>query len=278
MRPKIGLVLGGGGIRGLAHIGVLKVLEREQIPIDYIVGTSMGAIVGIAYALGNSPTQIEAYMQRIGSTNLFTGLNVFSSRSRQKTIEDLLRQTMGYHTFADLKIPSAVMTVDMLSGQEVTLKEGELVSAVLASSAVPAVFPPVEINGMQLADGGVIDSVSTRPAFEMGADKVIVVDVYPSLEQENIWKDPISAIMGFQIPFNLLGSDKSPSPVSSLWRGFRIMVWYTHQMRLEACKPDVLLRPSVDSFGSLDFKETQIPIQEGIKVTEANLDAIKALL
>jgi NTE family protein len=279
MRPKIGLVLGGGGIRGLAHIGVLRVLEREQIPVDYLVGTSMGAIVGVAYALGSSPDQIESYMQRLGTGNLFNGFNLFSSKNRQRSIEEHLRVTMGHKTFKDLHIPMSVMTVDMLTGKEVIVNEGQLVPAVLASSAVPAVFPTVEINGMQLADGGVIDSVATQPAFEMGAEKVIAVDVYPSLETENIWKDPVSAIMGFQIPFNLLGSDKSaPNPVSSLWRSFRIMVWHTHQLRLEMCPPDVLIRPAVDQYGSLDFKDITTPVKEGEAATEKCLDAIKALL
>jgi NTE family protein len=278
MRPKIGLVLGGGGIRGLAHIGVLEILEREHIPIDYIVGTSMGAIVGAAFALGSSSQQIAGYMERVGSSNLLGGLNMFSSRSRQKAIEEHLRLAMGHQTFADLHIPMTVMAVDMQTGEEVQLTQGELVPAILASAAVPAVFPPVEINGRQLADGGVIDSLATQPAYAMGADRVIAVDVYPALEMENIWKDPISAVMGFQIPFNLLGNDRNPGVVSSLWRSFRIMVWYTHQMRLQQCKPDLLLRPPVDSYGSLDFKDTKGPIEAGRKTAEAHLDEIKALL
>lgn len=278
MRPKIGLVLGGGGIRGLAHIGILTVLERENIPIDYIVGTSMGAIVGVAYALGHESAAIAERMTVLGKNNLFSGFNMFSSRNRQRSIEEQLRLSLGHKTFADLKIPMTVMAVDVLTGEEVRLNSGQLVPAVLASSAVPAVFPPVTIAGRQLADGGVIDSIATQPAFDMGADRVIAVDVYPSLETENIWRDPLSAVMGFQVPFNLLGNDKSPSVVTSLWRGYRIMVSYTHQLRLDQCPPDIMIRPDVDRFGSLDFKDTKGPIQAGINAAEAQLDVIKALL
>ncbi|GEM_PF-4542019 len=275
--PKVGLVLGGGGSRGLAHIGVLKVLEREGIPIDYMVCTSMGAIVGISYALGHSIADIETYMNRLGHSNLLS-MNVFSAKARQKAIRELLDQVMKGKTFADLKIPSVVMAVDMLEGREECLGEGELIPCILASSAVPAVFPPVTINGKQLADGGVIDSVATKPAYDMGAEVVIAVDVYPALERENIWVDPVSAIMGFQIPFNLLGGDNSPGMLSSLWRSFRIMAWHTHQSRLDAHPPHVLLRPPVDGYGSLDFKDIQGPIMAGMQETEAHLDAIKACL
>lgn len=277
MRPKVGLVLGGGGSRGLAHIGVLKVFEREKIPVDYIVGTSMGSIVGISYALGYKPDEITSYMSRLGKNNLLS-LNVFSAKSRQKAVEERLKLVMKDKTFADLQIPSVVMAVDMLSGKEEALCEGELIPAILASSAVPAVFPPVTIGGKQLADGGVIDSTATAPAYEMGADVVIVVDVYPPLEQDGIWVDPISATMGFELPFNIFGTDKAPSVMSSLWRSFRVMTWYTHEMRLKQHPPHVLLRPSVEGYGSLDFKDIIGPIQAGEAEAEAHLEHIIACL
>jgi NTE family protein len=277
MRPKVGLVLGGGGSRGLAHIGVLKVFEREKIPVDYIVGTSMGSIVGISYALGYKPDEIESYMSRLGKTNLLS-LNVFSAKSRQKAVEERLKLVMKDKTFADLQIPSVVMAVDMLSGKEEALCEGELIPAILASSAVPAVFPPVIIDGKQLADGGVIDSTATAPAYNMGAEVVIVVDVYPPLEQDGIWVDPISATMGFELPFNVFGTDKTPGMVSSLWRSFRVMTWYTHEMRLKLHPPHVLLRPAVEGYGSLDFKDIQGPIQAGVEEAEAHLEHIIACL
>lgn len=276
-RPKIGLVLGGGGSRGLAHIGVLEVLVREKIPVDLIVGTSMGAIVGVSYALGHSPERIADAMRRMGARNLLS-FNVFSSRGRQRVLEDLLKPVLDDKSFDDLRIPMAVMAVDMISGTEIVLREGPLLPAVLASAAVPALFPPVLHNEMHLADGGVIDSVATQPAYSMGAEKIIVVDVYPPLEQDDPWVDPVSAIMGFQLPFSLFGSgERPPGIAASLWRSFRVMAWHIHAERLRQYPAHVLIRPAVESYGSLDFKDIDGPIEAGAKATEALLGALKAL-
>lgn len=276
-RPKIGLVLGGGGSRGLAHIGVLEVLVREQIPVDLIVGTSMGAVVGVSYALGHTPERIADAMRRMGARNLLS-FNVFSSRGRQRVLEDLLRPVLEDKSFSDLSIPLAVMAVDMISGTEVVLREGPLLPAVLASAAVPALFPPVLHNEMHLADGGVIDSVATQPAYSMGAEKLIVVDVYPPLEQDDPWVDPVSAIMGFQLPFSIFGSSERPPGIAaSLWRSFRVMAWHIHSERLRQYPAHVLIQPAVESYGSLDFKDIDGPIEAGAKAAEAQLDALKAL-
>lgn len=274
MRPKLGLVLGGGGSRGIAHIGVLQVLQRENIPIDLIVGTSMGAIVGVLFALGVKPQVLAQRVKKMPTNNLFS-LNLFSARARQRMVEEQLAEALQGKTFADLHIPTTVMAVDMLHGQEIALNEGELIPAVLASSAVPAVFPPVEIDGKQLADGGVIDSLATHVAFEQGAEKVIAVDVYPALEKDNPWVDPLSAVIGFELPFGLFG--KSPSMLSSIWRSVRVMTWHLHEQRLAAHPPDVLLRPAVERYGSLDFTDIEGPLQAGVEETERHSEAIRAL-
>jgi len=279
MPPKIALVLGGGGSRGVAHIGVLQVLVREGIPIDLIVGTSMGAIVGALFAFGISPQELESYFAKWQGNSLFS-LNLFSARARQRVVEEQIETVLKGKIFTDLKIPTIVMAVDMLTGHEVALSGGLVTPALLASSAVPAVFPTVEIDGMQLADGGVIDSLATHIAFEQGAEKMIAVDIYPQLEQ-NGWSDPLGAIMGVELPFNLLAANpisKSPSMVSSLWRSIRIMTWNLHTTRIAAHPPDVLLRPDVGKYGSLDFKDFKSPLAAGIAEAERCLPQIKALL
>lgn len=280
MRPKIGLVLGGGGSRGIAHIGVLEVLDRERIPIDLIVGTSMGAIVGALYAAGVSPATIIERMGRLRGTNLFS-MNMFSARSRQRSVEEQLAPALAGKTFADLNIPTIVMAVDMVTGEEIAIKQGPIMPAVLASSAVPAVFPAVKINGMQLADGGVIDSLATHIAHKQNIDKIIAVDVYPPLELDNPWVDPISAIMGFELPFSILPNapwSKMPSMLSSMWRAFRVMAWHVHEERLAASPADVLMRPGVEDYGSLDFKDIDGPLDAGRAEAERHLDAIRLLL
>ncbi len=291
MRPKIGLVLGGGGSRGLAHIGVLKVLQREQIPIDFIVATSMGGIVGVLFSLGFTPAEITEGMEKTMKLNYPPGntlrnVELISSRARQRRLGEQLSPVLAGKTFADLKIPVTLMAVDMVSGKEVTLTRGPLIPALLATSAIPGVFPPVYMNGLQLADGGVIDSLATHVAVKQGADKIIAVDVYPILETENPWNDPISAIMGLQLPGSLLngnGKENSqrkklvPNILSSMWRSVRVMTWHLHQKRLNDHPPDILIRPDVDTYGSLDFKDMAGPIEAGIIEAEHHLAALKAL-
>jgi NTE family protein len=278
-RLRVALVLGGGGSRGIAHIGVLEVLKQAGVPIDLIVGTSMGAIVGAMYAAGHDAQTMAERMERLNGTNLLN-VNVFSQRARQQRVRDELNQGLRGLSFSDLKIPLVVTAVDMLSGAEVVLGEGNLVQALLASSAVPAVFPPVKINGMELADGGVIDSVATHVAFQYEPHIVIAVDVYPPLDQQNPWTDPLSAIMGMNIPIMsaTLPWATSPNPVSSLWRAVRVMTWHLHEERLKAHPPHILLRPQVGETASLDFSDTQAPYFAGVQETQEHIGEILALV
>jgi NTE family protein len=279
-RPKIGLVLGGGGSRGMAHIGVLKVLIREQIPIDLIVGTSMGAIVGVLYALGYAPTEIAEGLTAVQSNFLLT---IRGARTRQRKIREQLTPMLDGKTFADLSIPVTMMAVDMVHGHEVTLSKGPLLPAVLASSAVPGAFPPVKLDGMELADGGVIDSLATHAAYDQGAERIIAVDVYPALDKEDPWTDPLSAIMGFQLPVNIFstsgdGVDRIPTAPAAMWRAVRVITWYLHEQRLAAHPAHVLLRPNVGNYGSLDFKDLDGPLTAGMAEAEDHLSALKALV
>jgi NTE family protein len=347
---------------------VLQVLQREAIPIDLIVGTSMGGIIGLLYALGYSPDQIALEMQdlqqsgalnmkrvtnrmqRYVSPEVWLGLGLGSllglilalartvtqrvrglramrfidplvgtsiggamglliallrssdpaatqlnslyqsptfktligSRARQRRVRNHLVEALHGKTFADLAIPVTVMAVDMVHGREITLNKGPLLPAVLASSAVPGAFPPIKFEDMELADGGVIDSLATHVAFEQGAQKVIAVDVYPALDKDNPWTDPLSAIMGFQLPPAIFsttgeGPDRIPTAAASMWRSVRVMTWYLHQQRLATHPPDLLLRPAVGHYGSLDFKDINGPIQAGVEAAEQHLAEIRAL-
>jgi NTE family protein len=281
-RPKVGLVLGGGGSRGLAHIGVLKVLVRERIPIDLIVGTSMGGVVGVLFALGYNPAEIGQGVSRLQQNSLFN-LKLLTARARQRQVRANFSEAVADKTFADLLIPVTLMTVDMRHGHEVPLTEGPLMPALLASSAVPGAFPPVKHNGMELADGGVIDSLATHVAFAQGADKVIAVDVYPELDKDDPWIDPISGIMGLQLPTNIFstsgnGAKKVPTVAASIWRSVRVMTWHLHQRRLAAHPPDVLLRPDVDNYSSLDFRDIDNPIQAGVVEAERYVAELRALV
>jgi NTE family protein len=280
MSGKVALVLGGGGSRGIAHIGVLEILVREKIPIDMIVGTSMGAIVGALFALGLEPTMMAEKFMEMQSNSIFN-MNLFSARARQNDLKKQLERGLRDLNFSDLQIPLFVTAVDVIHGTEVVLTEGPLIPALLASSAVPAVFPPVEHMGMHLADGGVIDSLATHIAYEQGADKIIAVDVYPPLEKDNPWVDPVSAVMGFQLPFNMFSNTqwgRVPSMMASMWRSFRVMACYLHEQRLAMYPPDVLICPAVSGYGSLDFTDVSGPLAAGRHEAKKHIHQIKSLL
>jgi len=275
---KIGLVLGGGGSRGLAHVGVLQVLVRERIPVDLIVGTSMGGVVGVLFALG-IPLDRLATEMNVLQNNPLINVKVLSARARQRMLRELLSRALAGKTFADLAIPTTLMAVDMISGKEVALNHGPLSPAALATSAVPALFPPVVIDGVPLADGGVIDSLATRVAYEQGADRVIAVDIEPPLDTEKPWQDPISATTGFQLSllFGTPESSRKPNMFSAMWRAFRVLSWHVHTERLAAHRPDVLLKPDVGAYGSLDFKNIEGPMRAGANEAELHLAELKAL-
>lgn len=278
MPAKPCLVLGGGGSRGIAHIGVIDVLKRENVPVDFIVGTSMGAIVGAMYAAGYQIDDMTAMLERFQKINA-PGVSVLTAKGRQKRFAEELETMLGGRTFEDLHIPLVVTAVDIISGQEIALSSGDLVTALLASSALPAIFLPVEIDDMQLLDGGVIDSVATRVAYDHGygtpEKPIIAVDVYPPLSSEDPWMDPVS-LLAAGMPFGgaLL---RSPAMLSVLWRSFRILAWQMHHVRLTQHPPQILLRPELGN-ASLDFNDLQSPYYAGMQEAERHLDAIRALL
>ena len=174
---KIALVLGGGSARGLAHIGVLKVLKRNKIPVDIVVGTSIGSLIGAIYALGISLKKVEdiAIKTRwwhltdfaISKIGLIEGLNL------QNIIKDVLEDK----GFNDTKKPLYVVTTDIENGEEVVLSSGNLTKAIKASCSIPGIFIPTRIDGRLLVDGGLRSSVPTDVANKLGADFIIAVDV-----------------------------------------------------------------------------------------------------
>lgn len=210
-RPKIGLVLAGGGAKGAAHVGVLRVLEEMRIPIDYVAGTSMGSIIGGLYASGMSPQEIEREIEHIDWTDVFIDSPDREDRSFRRKQDDALYVFKAKPGFGDgkvklplayvhgqkfdlqlnrltgpvsqikdfdqLPIPYRAIATDLETGQEVVLKSGNLARALRASMAVPGAFDPVEIEGRLLVDGGLSNNVPVSVAKAMGADIVIVSDL-----------------------------------------------------------------------------------------------------
>ncbi|MFN2412175.1 MAG: patatin-like phospholipase family protein [Pyrinomonadaceae bacterium] len=177
-RKKIGLALSGGGARGYAHVGVLKALEDNSIPIDFIAGTSAGSFVGGAIAAGLTADEIQAIGRHLSWFRI-AGLS-YSPRALMSNagIAKLVAQHFPLVAFENLKIPFAAVACDIESGSEVILKdEGDIAAAIRASCAIPGVFTPVMIDGRQLVDGGVVSPVPVGTVREMGADIVIAVDL-----------------------------------------------------------------------------------------------------
>ena len=173
--PKIGLALGGGFARGLAHIGVLKVLEEEKIPIDFIAGTSVGSVIGAAYASGISAKELEevAALVRFKDFSRWT-FSRFGLFSNDK-MAVFLRKVVRCKTFEELRIPLAIAATDVVTGEPAVFTSGELVDPVRASCAYPGMFQPVKIGNRLLVDGLLAHAVPAMPLRDMGAERVLSV-------------------------------------------------------------------------------------------------------
>lgn len=180
---KIGLALGGGVVRCLAHIGVLQVLEEHGIGVDIVTGTSGGSLVGAAYAAGLTAREIARVARGLAWRSLVKLRLRRDGVLDVRGLEELLHRVVGPLEFADLRFPFAAVATDIATGEEVVLQDGPVSDAVLASCAIPAVFLPVKIGGRTLVDGGLVNPLPVKTARELGADAVIAVDVSPSLEQ-----------------------------------------------------------------------------------------------
>jgi NTE family protein len=171
----IGLALGGGFARGIAHVGVLKVLEEENIPIRYIAGTSVGALIGAAYCSGISAAELEQVAARVRFKHIASWtLSRYGFASNQRMI-GFLNHLLKVKTFEELRIPLAVTATDFSTGEGVVFHSGPLVDPVRASCAYPGMFLPVKIRGRLLIDGMLSHTVPTRPLRQMGAERVLAV-------------------------------------------------------------------------------------------------------
>ena len=213
-RPKVGLVLGGGGAKGAAEVGVLKVIEKAGIPIDYIAGTSIGSIVGGLYAAGYTATELdtmfcrqewltlltdrrndlgnEPYLVKDGVTYIFGfpimgeiresvigGFGMMRGERVEKMVDSMAR-CKGCHEFESLRIPFRCVAADFRNAREIILKSGTLSRAVRASMAIPGIFKPVNQDGMKLVDGGMMNNFPVEVVKKMGADIVIAIDLQQS--------------------------------------------------------------------------------------------------
>jgi len=251
-RPSLGIALGGGFARGLAHIGVLKVFEEEGIPIDFIAGTSVGSVIGAAYCSGISAQELAevAALVRFKHFARWT-ISRFGIASNDRMI-GFLQKVLKVKTFEELKIPLAVAATDFVSGDGVVFRSGPLIDPVRASCAYPGMFLPVNINGKLLVDGMLAHSVPTVPLREMGANRVL--GVYLSAHWVNL--------KGPRHVFDVVGQCFSIAQQKTCG------IW-------EAAA-DLVLTPDVRGFSYDGFERAPELIASGEKVARAALPMIKS--
>lgn len=176
-KKSLGVALGSGGSRGVAHIGFLKAMEEIGIVPDYLTGCSMGSVVGAGYALGLKP---ETMLEAAESLKPFDLLSLSAGQGglfQSKKMRKVLEKYLGDRDFSELKIPFACVAVDLCKQELVTFQEGSILDAVVASSSIPAIFQPFEKDGRRFVDGGVLERIPARLVKDMGASKVVAVDV-----------------------------------------------------------------------------------------------------
>lgn len=261
-----GLTLGGGGARGLAHIGVLRVLWREGLRPDVIAGTSMGGLVGAFAAAGFSPEEILRAANSV-SWRALIELRPAHGFVRTSAIEAFLSAHLPA-TFEELSIPLIVTATDVLSGRLVYLHRGDLHAALRATIAYPGAIEPVALGGMLLADGGILNQLPTDAALFMGARKVLAVDVTA----------PAPLDLPSRRRFLLWRSATGLSAVRALSRALEIMQAQLTDARLSLYQPDVLLRPLLVGVDITAFRRMEQAVLAGERAAQVELARVRALV
>ena len=250
----MGLALGGGFARGFAHLGVLQVLEQKHIPISCIAGTSVGSILGAAYASGAPLARIIATCRTLRFRDIARWRVSRLGLASNQRLGDLIERVFDSRQFEDLRIPMAVVATDLNSGEPVVLRHGSLVDAIRASCAFPGLFEPVEIGTRCLADGGLVAPVPTRAARDFGADFVLGVSV------------------GIQD-----GHRGAPTNVFQVMTR-AVSAAQKHQLEIWERHADLVLRPDVQSIAWDQFERADEAIEAGASAARLALPRIEKYL
>jgi NTE family protein len=253
--PKIALVLGGGAAKGFAHVGVIRVLEQEKIPIHMIVGTSVGSLIGGIYAANPDAFQLEWLAHRIERNDILDVSLVHSKLGPVQgvKIESFVEQHVKAKKVEDTRIPLFPIATDLNTGETVTLEKGPLAKAIRASCAIPGVFVPVTFGNRTLVDGGITNNVACDVARNKGADIVIAV---------NLQKD----VKNYQID----------SVIEIIAQSVNIMMRETGRQKLQLAH--VVIEPDVKDVSLFDFSQKKMLMEEGIKAARKAVPRIKELI
>lgn len=276
---EISIALGGGGYKGVAHIGVLRALEKAGYRIKAIAGTSIGGLIGAVYAAGYDTYQIENLVKNLDQSKLFSRAHGDGpSIMGLKGVSDILLETLGDVHFKDLKIPFACTSVDIDTGQEYSMNAGRVSDAVLATIAIPGIFPPKVINGKSLVDGATLDPVPVLLARWLSpAVPLVAVCLHPVPQEWQALSSP-SLPMASNIP-GIVIEQFSRLRIAQAFTVFTKSIDITSRMlaeiRMQTEEPDVILRPDVDRFGLLEVVEPGELILAGETVVENSLARIE---
>ncbi|MEE3327048.1 MAG: patatin-like phospholipase family protein, partial [Myxococcota bacterium] len=281
-RPRLGLVLSGGGARGAAHVGVLRELERLRIPIDYVAGTSMGAVVGGLYASGLEPAELQHTLETLDWDALFTDktrrrdlafrrkqddrrfqstfqlsfkngkfqlpTGLIGGQRLNQTLDMLVLPVATVHDFDELPTPFRAVVTDIESGQPRALSHGDLATAIRASMSIPGVFVPVDLDGQLLVDGGSTMNLPVQVAQEMGAEYIIAVDISTPLREKS-QLDSAIAITAQTITMQIQQNTEAQ----------------IHRLT----KEDVLIRPDLPDIQTMSFHKVEQASKAGVEATRS---------
>lgn len=276
----ITVALGGGGAKGNSHIGVLRRLEQEGFRIRGVAGTSFGGLVAAFYALGHSPDELEEMFASADQNQFYGhGPNDGPSLVGLAGVTRLLEERIGEATFADLKMPCVLTAVDLKSGNEALLSQGRLVDAILATIAMPGVFPARHINGLELVDGGTIDPVPVAAA-RMLAPRLPVVAVVLTMPMgipAQSWRIPLQKYWAGRLVSRLLSKTRYDSVWDVFSRSLDITSRAVTQYRLEVDRPEIIIRPQVYEIDTLDIVDVHEVVKKGEEAVDAALPKLRSL-
>lgn len=272
----IALALGGGGAKGHAHIGVMRVLEQEGFNIRAISGTSAGGLWGAFYAAGYSAQEIELRMHQVQRNNLYARKsNDDPAMLGLAGLEELLFETLGDRDFEDLRLPFAVTAVDIDTAEAIVLRRGRVRDAILATIAVPGIFPPKLFNGRVLIDGGVLDPVPVNLARRLAPGlPVAAVVLSPPIDE---WVKPSPPRLLDSLPFlsNYFSRLRIARAFNVFLRSVDIGGAMLTELRLELDRPDVIIRPEVPHIGLLDDVDSREVAELGALAAELALPDLR---
>ncbi len=276
---RLGLALGGGGARGGAHIGLLKVLDRAGIPVGPIAGTSAGGIVGGLYAAGMSGLQIERLLMSIDPTGILEpDLSGWAFLSAERFIQ-IIRRRLHDVRIEDMPHPFAAVAVNLQTSEEVLLASGPLAQAIQATIAFPGVLCPVQREECLLVDGGLLNNVPVNACRKLGADRVLAVDVgipadFPlEVSSLSVPPGPLPRLLQ-----RMLALTRHRRAILAISKSIAILSAEFTARRLQEYPPDLLLRPDLGAMAVMELERLPEAIAAGERMAEARLDDIYRLV